>query len=249
MENVVEKLGFFDFFNHIIVGMFTIIGCFSITYQFGWNISKGVFSYLVERGEVNALFLVLCLFSIITVSYILGLLCHESFSLTDKKNKTVEKLITELFTKNSCIDNKKKRDRYKTLATNIIKSNKIPNTENSSRINWDFELSNYYYTYCLYQLQIRGLNKKTEKLRDIEGLAKSFCVSGIMLLAILFLAGLGSWNTFLLPEYAFWIEIILLLFFSLIFNEYRKKALKNRIRMTLALFEAVFDKEKLDESK
>ena len=53
MDSVVEKLGFFDFFNLIIVGMFTIVGFFSITYQFGWNISNEVFLYLVNTVEIE----------------------------------------------------------------------------------------------------------------------------------------------------------------------------------------------------
>ena len=76
MENVIEKLGFFDFFNLIIVGVFTIIGCFGITYQFGWGISNEVVRYLVNTAEVNTILLALFMFSIITVSYIIGMLCH-----------------------------------------------------------------------------------------------------------------------------------------------------------------------------
>ena len=87
MDSVIEKLGFFDFFNYIIVGMFTIVGCFSITYQFGWETSDKIFSYLTNTVEVNTVFLVLCFFSLVTVSYIIGLLCHEIYSLIDRAVK------------------------------------------------------------------------------------------------------------------------------------------------------------------
>ena len=188
MERIVDKLGFFDFFNHIIVGLFTIIGCFDISIQFSCAISKDVFSYLVKRNEVNMLFLALCLFSIVTVSYILGLLCHEFFSLIDDKIiKTFEKLNRELFTEKSCVDNQLKRNRYKKLAESLYKNNNIPYKKSSQK---DTDLNNYFFAYCLYQLQIRGLNTKTEKLRDIEGLAKSFCVSTFLLFVILILAGI-----------------------------------------------------------
>ena len=72
MESIVNKLGFFDFFNSIIVGMFTIIGCFCITLQFRWKISIKCFRYLIYKKEVNILFLVLCLFSLVITSYIVS---------------------------------------------------------------------------------------------------------------------------------------------------------------------------------
>lgn len=246
MDSVVEKLGFFDFFNLIIVGMFTLVGCFGITYQFSWDISNKIFSYLVGTAEVNTLFLVICVFSLITVSYIIGLLCHEVFSLIDRKIKTFDKLITNLFTNKSCIKNQKKKDRYANLAKKVFDDNGIEYSltkDNSPGLDWNWELSNYFFTYCVYQVQIRGVNRKLEKLRDIEGLAKSFCVSGILLLAVLFGAGIVSWDTLSLPGYVYWIEAILLAAISLIFNEYRKKALKNRIRMTIDLYGAIYNSE------
>ena len=148
MERIVDKLGFFDFFNHIIVGLFTIIGCFDISIQFSCAISKDVFSYLVKRNEVNMLFLALCLFSIVTVSYILGLLCHEFFSLIDDKIiKTFEKLNRELFTEKSCVDNQLKRNRYKKLAESLYKNNNIPYKKSSQK---DTDLNNYFFFFFLY---------------------------------------------------------------------------------------------------
>ena len=245
MESIVEKLGFFDFFNLIIVGMYTTIGCFIITYQFGWSASNEVVHYLTSKSEVNTILLVLCFSSIIAISYIIGMLCHEIYSLVDN-DLTFIILITNLFQEGSCIDNQRKRKRYADIAKMVFDKNGIKYSvtkDDPPVINWNWELNNYYFTYCVYQLQVRGLNRKTEKLRDIEGLAKSFCVSNIFLLAVLLGGGLLSWNTFTLPKYVFGVEVILLLTISFIFNEYRIKALKNRVRMTISLFEAVFDKE------
>ena len=249
MESVVEKLGFFDFFNLIIVGIFTIVGCFGITYQFDLEISKKIFTYLKDTAEVNTLFLVLSVSAIITVSYIIGLLCLEAFNLIDKKLKTFDNLVKDLFTRDSCIENEKKRIQYANIAKTVFDYNGIdhePREGNPSGLEWDWSLNNYFFTYCVYQLQIRGLNRKTEKLRDIEGLAKSFCISNVLLLSVLQVVGGMHWNTFLLPYYFVFIEVILLIVIILIFIVYRKNALKNRIRMTLALFEAVYIKETMD---
>ena len=242
MESVIEKLGFFDFFNLIIVGMFTIVGCFSITYQFGCGISRGVALYLVNTVQVNTILVALCIVSIIAISYIVGMLCQEVYSLIDNELFFIT-LITHLFQMDSCINNQIKRERYAALAKIIFERNDI-DYSNALSTEWCWELNNYFFTYCLYQLQIRGLNKKTEKLRDIEGLAKSFCASTIILLAVLLGSGFASWNTFTLPRFVFVMESLLLLVISIIFHEYRKRALKNRIRMTLSLYESVYDSEK-----
>lgn len=310
MENVVEKLGFFDFLNLIFVGLYTIVGCFIIAYQFGWDISNNIFTYLVNTTEVNALFLILCIFSLISISYIVGMVCHELFHTIDRlKNDTFHTLIENLFNENSCVDNKIKRNQYAALAVIIFKNTGIKNkkgeliTERNTK--WDYDLNNYFFTYCLYQVQIRGLHKKTEKLRDIEGLAKSFCVSTFCLLLLFMGVGLLSSNTFFLTALFYWIEAVFLFFIicvfykhwrktlnksnrkvcvflilvilivggaiswdmyslpaliygieavlltviSLTFYKYREKALKNRIRMTIALFEAVYESEKTDLKK
>ena len=246
MESVVEKLGFFDFFNLIIVGIFTIVGCFGITYQFNLNITNEVFTYLKDTAAVNTLFLVLSISSIITVSYIIGLLCLVVFNLIEKKTKTYENLIQGLFTKKSCIENEKKRIQYAKLAKIVFENNKIqykPKEDDPTGLEWDLDLSNYFFAYCLYQLQIRGLNKKPEKLRDIEGLAKSFCISSVLLLAVLIGVGEAYWNTFLLPDIIFFIEFVLLIVIFVLFILYRINVLENRIRMTLALYEAVYIKD------
>ena len=247
MDNVVEKLGFFDFLNYIIAGMYTIVGAFIISYQFGFNTSKSIFKYLVNQNEVNFLFLALSVFSIIAIAYILGMVCHEVFSLLDDlKAKSFETLMEGMFTKESCIDNSKKRERYKILAKEIFDNNGVEysNTNKSAEIEWTSELNNYFFAYCVYQVQIRGLNKKLEKLRDIEGLAKSFCVSSILLLALLCGCGVFRWNYYSLPILVYVIEVGALIAITVVFVKYRKKALKNRIRMTLALFEAIYDKER-----
>ena len=246
MDSVIEKLGFFDFFNYIIVGMFTIVGCFSITYQFGWETSDKIFSYLTNTVEVNTVFLVLCFFSLVTVSYIIGLLCHEIYSLIDRAVNPLnifKKLIENLFNDNSCIENEIKRKRYTIIAKAIFEKNGIEyswDLDVHSSKKWSLELNNYFFTYCLYQLQIRGLNRKTEKLRDIEGLAKSFCVSSIILLAVLIAEGIMYRNALPISGRVFWGEVLLLIVICIIFIQYGIKALKNRIRMTLSLYDAIF---------
>ena len=247
MENIVDKLGFFDFFNAIIVGSFTIVGSFCITLQFGWDVSKKVFLYYARAQEVNVLFFVLCLFSIIVVAYILGILCHEIFDIIDDRFGTFKKIIERLFESDSCIENPVRRNRYASLATIILDNNCIESRRTRgipSNIEWNHDLNNYFFTYCMYQVQIRGLNKKTEKLRDIEGLAKSFCVSSIILFFVLLGVGITSWNTNYLSTVVFFVEAVSLIMGSIFFCFYRKKALENRIRLTLSLYDAIYEKEK-----
>ncbi len=247
MENAVEKLGFFDFFNHIIVGMFTILGLFSITIQFGWDKSITALSFLMNTREVNALFFVLSIVTIIAVAYILGLLCHVIFSAYDN-HRTINTLITNLFDqKDSCIIGQKRKGRYVELAKILFDKHNIEYPKGSSNdpgVNWDFELNIYFYTYCLYQVQIKGLDKKPEKFRDIEGLLESFIVSLLFLDVVLFITGYFRWTDIIIPDWAFVAEIFMLLGISNILYRHRIAVLKNRIRMTLSLYDAICNQEK-----
>ena len=252
MESIVNKLGFFDFFNSIIVGMFTIIGCFCITLQFRWKISIKCFRYLIYKKEVNILFLVLCLFSLVITSYILGILCHSIFDLFTSKENALKKIITRLFEKDSCIENPKRRDRYAVIAKRIFDNNGINYSTTKGQqpyVIWDYELNNYFFTYCLYQVQLRGLDKKPEKFRDIEGLSKSFCVSSVALFFVLIGVGIVSWNTNYVPLFLFWGEAISLVISSRLFYVYRIKALTNRVRLTLSLYDAIYEKESCDTDR
>ncbi len=252
MENAVARLGFFDFFNHIIVGIVTILGIFTITIQFGWDISENVFSYLVSTPEISTLFLVLCIVSIIALAYILGLLCHEIFSLIDD-HTTADRIIKDLFDENnSCIENKKRRNRYAELAKIVFDNNGVKydkNPEKTIGIDWNFELNNYFYAYCLYQVQVRGLNSKPEKLRDIEGLIESFCVSTILLLIALIILGFTSWTNSTIAAEWFAGEMISLPILFFLFCLYRKRTLRNRIRMIFSIYEAIYDKEREENNK
>ncbi len=243
MENLVDKMGFFDFFNHIIVGMYTIIGVFFILYQFNSKVSQSAILCCLCQTEINSLFLIICIFLILAISYSIGLVCHELFSILDTYMiKSLDNLMKSLFSNNSCITNEKKKERYKTLAKEIFNKNEIKfNKLKNGEISWNKDLAEYFFVYCLYQVQIRGLNKKSEKLRDIDGLARAFCISNALLLATLVLCGMFYGDNYFLSIRFFISEFVLLMIMILMFNRYRRKALRNRVLMTFSLYESIHD--------
>lgn len=243
MENIVEKLGFFDFLNLIITGLFTIIGTFAIAYQYKVDITIQILNYLMSKKQINLLFFTLCLFFILSIAYIVGMVCQELYKLVDENIlKSFDRLIRDVFENNGFIKNSQKKQRYIDIKQEILKLN------NGSQDNNCLDNNQYFFNYCEYQLQIRGLNAKTEKLRDIEGMAEAFCTSNILLSLLLVYCSKCKRITYKLPLFYFRGELIVLILFAIIFCFYRKRALKNRIRMTFALYEAIYDYERKDKN-
>lgn len=159
-----------------------------------------------------------------------------------------ENYIENIFEDCNIIPNNIKRKIYKRYAEDIIKE-KFSFEQNDTGLAYTKEdLSNYFYAYCVYYIQIREKNKKTEKLRDIEGLAMSLSLAFLMLtisstIALVIIL-CGSSNGFLFEILNLGTNMI----FSILFDCYAERALKNRIRMTLALYEVEHDYAKFQNN-
>ena len=143
--------------------------------------------------------------------------------------------IDNLFEDSELITNSIKRKKYKQYAEDIAKKKELF-TEN--KIIYDKELSSYFFAYCVYYIQVRGKDKKLEKLRDIEGLSMSL---SLIFLFLAFGSGIAFIISSLYSNDCILFEIINFganVFLSILFDCYAERALKNRIRMTLAVYEA-----------
>ena len=146
-----------------------------------------------------------------------------------------EKYIDNLFEDSNLIINSIKRKQYKQYAEDVMKEKEL---FSEKEIVYDKELSSYFFAYCVYYIQVRGKDKKLEKLRDIAGLSMSLsliflflALGSVIALAICYLYSID----YILFEIIYFIINVSL---SILFDCYTERAVKNRIRMTLAVYEA-----------
>lgn len=170
--------------------------------------------------------------------------------------------INTIFTKNGPITNKNKRIRYKELAQQLVAknlSNKYGKIPQKIFLDNNPKLVSYFFAYCIYYIQVCDKNKKTEKLRDIEGLSKSLSLtlSILSLVSVIttILLSIMEWQgikTIWKLKAAYgttgivfaFISIIVCVICSIAFDYRTERTLINRIRMTLAIYEAEMDREK-----
>lgn len=164
-------------------------------------------------------------------------ICNTISRLVFKTNKKT--YIENIFNNSGPISNSLKRRIYKQYAQEIATSKELFSND---IIVFDSELSSYFFAYCTYYIQVHEQNKKTEKLRDIEGLSMSFSLVFLILTVASFIALILSKlfyvNGIVLECVSFFVYATL----SIIFDYRAEKALKNRIRMTLAVYEAEKDR-------
>lgn len=149
--------------------------------------------------------------------------------------------VKKIFADEKLIKNKFKREQYKKYAESIAEKKGIfpPNS-----IILNDELSEYFFAYCIYYLHVRNKDGKTEKLRDIEGLSEGFSMAFTILTVIaIFVAAYGFFEQILKGEdlIKYLMASTLCPFLSILFDYRTERAVKNRIRMTLALYEAEID--------
>lgn len=158
------------------------------------------------------------------------------------RKTTVHKCLTKLFDSKDILSNMSKQKRYETFVIDFVNEFQLATDSVDGKPadgKPDYEYISYFYTYCEYYIHIKKLNKKTEKLRDIEGLSQE--LSLLFLILTLFSAVLALTRIFCFDIYkiAFLIVLALLYgFLSIVMDLRTERSIKNRIRMTFALYDA-----------
>ena len=96
-----------------------------------------------------------------------------------------------------------------------------------------------FYAHCVYYIQIRSQNQKPERLREVAGLAGIL----VMVFAMLILSEIIiniKLNTVSVTSVTLF--VIYVICFVLLLHRY-KRAMKNRIKMVLAVYDVCVEKE------
>lgn len=254
MDTIAEKFDVFDFFNLIIAG---------ITFEIGLgfydpSITDHLNSIKDWIGDsVFATILVISLF--VVLSYITGAV----FNTLGKKflwNNVHVKMVRECLTNDKIVNNKEKLERYRSKAQDFFSKNKSKDENKDKSKNENTTVDKKYFTpdqnecyfaHCIYHIQAREQNKKSEKLRSVAGLS--------MLLTVCF-----AFLSFPIPPvvmyfYALlrhrfkWVEVslgrqiitcIACIIFTRVFYFRYKNDESNHIRMVLAVYDVCKDMDK-----
>ena len=163
---------------------------------------------------------------------------------------TVQSCMENIFSECGPITNAQKRAWYQELAKDFINQTSTLSGE-SEPLKQDDVLS-YFFAHCVYYIQVKNLNRKTEKLRDIEGLSASLSFVFLGLAIFSFITILINVYQIVFNQQNRYEEIIwsiIIFFIGIIFSVLMdcrtEKSINNRIRMTLA----IYDVEKRQETE
>lgn len=273
MDTFIERQGFYDYINHFVTGAIFVFGIEIILFPFKYSLVQKLYEAIIIFCclDKNSFLWNVCILLIYSIlCFLLGVLIQELYSLLyeNKPNQNADKMkrssisrlwrkvnkndyIANLFVDNSLIQNSLKRNLYRKYACEITdkKQSEILNKKGNDEIR-DEDLPVYFYAYCVYYIQVRKQDKKTEKLRDIEGMSMSFSLAFLILTLVSFGATyLGLLGR--LSNQMILFELMCSFMFASfsIISDYRaEKALKNRIRITLAVYEAEKERENASSS-
>ena len=166
------------------------------------------------------------------------------------RKTTEQSCMKNIFSESGPITNAKKRDRYQKLAKDFI--SQTPTLSGESEPLKQDDVLSYFFAHCAYYIQVKNLNRKTEKLRDIEGLSASLSFVFLGLAIFSFLTILINAYQIIINQQNRYEEIvwsIIISFIGIIFSVLMdcrtEKSINNRIRMTLA----IYDVEKRQETE
>lgn len=164
---------------------------------------------------------------------------------------TVQSCVKNIFSESGPITNAKKRDWYQKLAKDFISQTSTLSGDVDSLIKQEDVLS-YFFAHCVYYIQVKNQNKKTEKLRDIEGLSASLSLIFLGLTIFSFITIFINSCQIVLEEQSRCKEILwsiticfICAIYSVLMDCRTEKSMNNRIRMTLS----IYDIEKRQETE
>ena len=259
MDGLSSKLSIYDFFNALFTGIIFIL-CFNFSIH---DIIHMVNDYFSEENFGQAAPIYMSVAFVLTC-YIIGILIQGLFELIYNRlpcghRKSIRRIFVKKEPKFKCcktkkknlIDNEAKFIVYKSKAEKLFKEKNLyqywnSKTKNDDTMNTPTEenLCQYFFAYCIYYLQAKEKNQKTERMRDVAAIAGmiSTCFFALFFFNICgFL--LNSIFVLTFTIYSSWIYIAVFAVLAILFFLISKTQTANRIRMVLGLYDVCTDLE------
>lgn len=229
MDGVTEKFSVFDFFNLIIVGIIfiTILGI--ANYYQAIIMLKKIAEIVAEDKllEAGTIIVFLC------VSLVIGMIFQVMFQYI-KEKMNLEK---EILSNKRLFDNEIRMEEVKKEAKQYFNIKKQEQELTDKQ--WIA-----FFAYCTYYLQIKKLDKKTERMYETEGLtallACSFLVTAVLNILIVIIQQMFFETDIDLQVLIAKIGVGIILYIIIgIMLFYRYNILnKNRIKMIFSIYTA-----------
>lgn len=150
---------------------------------------------------------------------------------------SIRKCLIKLFDSDETVVNTIKQRRYRELVKDFAEE--VTCIEKRTDDKLVYEWISLFFTYCVYYIQIMNQNKKTEKLRDIEGLSQELSLLFLLLALFSALSVLVSFLGFHRRNMPWLIALTFLYgFLSIVMDLRTERCIKNRIRMTFSIYDA-----------
>lgn len=257
MDGVLEKFSIFDFFNLIFTGFiflmslqFLNIFLFDYISSIFYN-SKFISMLFAKIGQADndttTSILISYFIFLMSISYIIGSFIQEiGLFMQDKITKVQDRTISNILNDDTIVKGGIKRQICVKEARELFQKKNI---KYSKKGKFTSDQCHYFYTYCIYYIQIREQHKKTEKMRNLHGissmLSTNFALS--VLIGIIFhILFPNILQTSYIKNIDINYLIIILIIYSLLaimFWMRMKKHILHRIRMVLNTYEVNVDKE------
>lgn len=242
MDGVTQKFSVFDFFNLLIAGTL-----FSVVLVICHYPSSAMLIMRVSDlvGDSSFLFFIsIILFIIFALIIGMSIQVIGHWIIKEKIGWESKKIATCLSDK-ELFNNSVRTNRIREKACTYLK---LP----ESNLQLTTEQCSAFFTYCIYYLHVKGLDKKTEKLRETQGLSELFsCVfylAPLVSIMIFAFQRLFSYDVNLVMQFVVSTCIFCFLM-GLIFYKRYKIACRNRIRMVLSIYDACTERENDFSSK
>ena len=159
MDSVIEKFSIYDFFNLLFSGGIFIAGL----HLLGFPLLEIVYSD-IHLPESEIIFCTI----VLLLCYVIGFALQAISTIIGKEDRLQSKMTsTFLLDGNNVIVNPEKLKIYQTKAKELFRRKNIHVKDN----NFSPEQCEYFFSYCIYFIQVHGQNKKTEKMRSLKGLS------------------------------------------------------------------------------
>lgn len=247
MDNLTGKFTAYDFFNPIIAGMaFLIMQILCALCVFG-NVDMFLAIYTNICNSIQSA--TISILVLLVMTYVIGAatqaLMHYLFSL-----ECFERFNHERNFIHNCLNN---NELYRSSTRAGIIEDRAKNYLHIDQINpQDEKYEDYckvFFSHCVYSLQIKNLDGKIERLRETGEISKILVgvfgeVPIISIVSIL----IWLWQDTAAVRNIDWASLVILYAISLLLCmgfEYRfRVASKNRIIMTLSIYDALCDDTK-----
>lgn len=204
MDNILDKLGLYDFFGLLLPGMFFIVVLNLIDFPL-------INSFTYPDSEVFKDI------GFILISYICGTIMQEIASFIDEHTKKIRKNATKQFLSDEKFS-ELERERIKKLVKDLSKEKSHYSIEDKCR---------YTYLKCKEYLENKEKMKKADKLDAIYAMSRDFTVCNFLLSICVIVTSIinktytNPWN---------WLFLFILLVSIFIFYYRAKRYAKMRVR-------------------